>query len=44
MTELDSPLIPYLDAAVIALWNDGTIPALAEEYLAAPEGVEEYEG
>lgn len=42
VTEKDSELIPYLDAAVIALWNDGTIPALSEEYLAPPEGVEEY--
>lgn len=43
VTEIDSPLIPYLDAAVIACWNDGTIPALAEEYLAPPPGIEEYE-
>ena len=44
VTELDSELIPYLDAAVIELWNDGTIPALSEEYLAPPEGLDEYEG
>jgi polar amino acid transport system substrate-binding protein len=43
VTELDSPLVPYLDAAVIALWNDGTIQALQEEYLAAPPGLETYE-
>lgn len=43
VTELDSPLLPYLDAAVIALWNDGTIPALAEEYLAPPEDLPTYE-
>lgn len=44
VTELDSPLIPYLDAAVIACWNDGTIPSLQEEYLAPPADLQEYEG
>jgi len=44
VTELDSPLIPYLDAAVIELWNDGTIPALSDEYLAPPEDLKTYEG
>lgn len=43
VTELESPLIPYLDAAVIALWNDGTIPSLQEEYLAPPEDLSTYE-
>lgn len=42
VTEKDSPLLPYLDAAVIALWNDGTIPALADEYLAPPEDLQTY--
>lgn len=42
VTEKDSPLIPYLDAAVIELWNDGTIPALADEYLAPPEDLQTY--
>lgn len=42
VTELDSPLIPYLDAAVIELWNDGTIPSLQEEYLAPPEDLRTY--
>jgi polar amino acid transport system substrate-binding protein len=42
VTEKDSPLLPYLDAAVIAVWNDGTIPALAEEYLAPPEDLQTY--
>ncbi len=43
VTDLGSPLIPYLDAAVIALWNDGTIPALQEEYLAPPTDLPTYE-
>jgi len=42
VTEKDSPLLPYLDAAVIALWNDGTIPALSDEYLAPPEDLQTY--
>lgn len=38
VTEIDSELIPYLDAAIIALENDGTIQALYDEYLApAPD-------
>ncbi len=37
VTELGSELIPYLDAAIIALENDGTIQALYDEYL-APSG------
>lgn len=36
VTELDSELIPYLDAAIIALQADGTIQELYDEYLAAP--------
>jgi polar amino acid transport system substrate-binding protein len=36
VTEKDSELIPYLDAAIIALENDGTIQALFDEYLAPP--------
>ena len=31
VTEIDSELIPYLDAAIIALENDGTIQALFDE-------------
>lgn len=42
VTEKDSPLIPYLDAAVIELWNDGTIPVLSDEYLAPPEDLQTY--
>lgn len=34
VTELDSELIPYLDAAIIALENDGTIQELFDKYLA----------
>lgn len=37
VTEIDSELIPYLDAAIIALENDGTIQELFDEYL-APSG------
>jgi len=36
VTDLESELIPYLDAAIIALENDGTIQALYDEYLAPP--------
>ncbi len=38
VTEIGSELIPYLDAAIIALENDGTIQELYDEYLApAPD-------
>lgn len=43
VTELDSPLVPYLDAAIIELWNDGTIPSLQDEYLAPPEDLQTYD-
>ncbi len=36
VTDLESELIPYLDAAIIALENDGTLQALYDEYLAPP--------
>lgn len=42
VTELDSELIPYLDAAIIALENDGTIQALYDEYLAPPPDLKEF--
>lgn len=42
VTELDSELIPYLDAAIIALANDGTIQALFDEYLAPAPGLREF--
>lgn len=42
VTEIDSELIPYLDAAIIALENDGTIQALFDEYLAAPPDMKEF--
>lgn len=42
VTELDSELIPYLDAAIIALENDGTIQALFDEYLAPAPGLKEF--
>lgn len=42
VTELGSELIPYLDAAIIALENDGTIQALFDEYLAPPPDLKEF--
>lgn len=36
VTDLESELIPFLDAAIIALENDGTIQALYDQYLAPP--------
>ena len=42
VTELGSELIPYLDAAIIALENDGTIQALYDEYLAPPPDLHEF--
>lgn len=42
VTELDSELIPYLDAAIIALENDGTIQALFDEYLAPSDDIKTY--
>ena len=42
VTELGSELIPYLDAAIIALENDGTIQALFDEYLAPSEDIKTY--
>lgn len=42
VTEKDSPLLPYLDAAIIQLWNDGTIHQLEEDWLTPPEGLQTY--
>lgn len=42
VTEQGSELVPYLDAAIIALQNDGTIQELYDEYLAPPEGMKEF--
>ena len=42
VTELDSELVPYLDAAIIALENDGTIQELYDEYLAPAPGLTEF--
>lgn len=42
VTELDSELVPYLDAAIIALENDGTIQELYDEYLAPPPDIFEF--
>jgi len=36
VTELDSPLIPYLNAALAELFEDGTQAALVEEWLPIP--------
>ncbi len=42
VTELDSELIPYLDSAIIALENDGTIQELYDEYLAPSPDLKEF--
>ena len=42
VTELDSPLIPYLNAAIAALKADGTHEALVEEWLPIPPGLQTY--
>lgn len=36
VTDLESELIPYLNSAIIALQNDGTLQSLFDEYLAPP--------
>jgi len=42
VTELDSPLIPYLNSAIAALKADGTHEALVEEWLPIPPGLQTY--
>lgn len=42
VTELDSPLIPYLNTAIAALKADGTHDALVEEWLPIPPGLQTY--
>lgn len=42
VTELDSPLIPYLNAALTELVADGTQQALVEEWLPIPPGLQTY--
>ncbi len=40
VTEIDSPLIPYLNAAIGQLVEDGTRDALVEEWLPIPEDLQ----
>jgi len=42
VTELDSPLIPYLNAALAELKADGTHQALVDEWLPIPPGLQTY--
>jgi polar amino acid transport system substrate-binding protein len=42
VTELDSPLIPYLNAAIASLKADGTHEALVAEWLPIPEDLKTY--
>lgn len=42
VTDLDSPLIPYLNAAIGSLKAEGTIDALAAEWLPVPPGLITY--
>lgn len=42
VTEIGSELIPYLDAAIIALENEGTIQELFDEYLAPAPDLKEF--
>jgi polar amino acid transport system substrate-binding protein len=42
VTELGSPLIPYLNAAIASLMEDGTQAALVEEWLPVPPGLQTY--
>lgn len=42
VTDLDSELIPYLDAAIIALENDGTLQELFDTYLAPPADMHQF--
>jgi len=42
VTELGSPLIPYLNAAIAAVKADGTHAALVEEWLPIPPGLQTY--
>ncbi|MFZ4894763.1 ABC transporter substrate-binding protein [Plantibacter sp. Mn2098] len=39
---LDSPLVPYVNAAIKELQDDGTLDKLVKEWLPLPEGVREY--
>lgn len=43
VTDKDSELIPYLNSAIIALENDGTLQALYDEYLKPPADMVVYE-
>lgn len=42
VTETDSPLIPYLNAAIAEVIADGTRDALVEEWLPIPEDLQTY--
>lgn len=42
VTEIDSPLIPYLNAAIGQLIDDGTVDALVEEWLPIPADLQTY--
>ncbi len=42
VTEIDSPLIPYLNAAIGQLVEDGTRDALAEEWLPLPDDLQTF--
>jgi ABC-type amino acid transport substrate-binding protein len=42
VTELGSPLIPYLNAALAELRADGTQEALVAEWLPIPEDLKTY--
>ncbi len=42
VTELGSPLIPYLNAAIASLKADGTHQALVDEWLPIPEDLQTY--
>jgi ABC-type amino acid transport substrate-binding protein len=42
VTELGSPLIPYLNAAIASLKADGTHQALVDEWLPIPAEIQTY--